>query len=96
MSITRNSVISNISWSTIASASLQVFVFVVGILLARLLEPKDFGVIGMILVITSFATIVQNMGFNASIIQKSEINQSHLNAVFWFNIILGSALLLLL
>ena len=80
---------SGVSWNLISSVSNQVGVFILGIILANLLEPKDFGLITMIIVFTGFARILQEMGFNIALIQKKDLTEDHKNSVFWFNIVIG-------
>lgn len=66
--------------------------FVIGVILARLLSPRDFGLIAMITVITSFVNIFAELGFSAALVQKQDVRQEHLSSVFWLN--LGAGLLL--
>lgn len=61
----------------------------ISVILARLLGPDDFGLIGMILVFTMFAQIFSDMGLAAALIQKPDIEQRHLNSVFWMNVLVG-------
>jgi len=51
--------------------------------LVRLLSPKDYGLVGMVLVFTGFAMSLADMGLGASIIQKTELSDRHLNSVFY-------------
>jgi PST family polysaccharide transporter len=68
--------------------------FVIGIILARLLSPREFGLVAMITVITSFASIFAELGFSAALVQKQDVRQEHLSSVFWLN--LGAGLVLTL
>lgn len=55
------------------------------VLLARLLSPSDFGVMGMVAPIYGFAMMFQDFGLTQATIQKSDINQAQLSALFWIN-----------
>jgi len=68
--------------------------FLIGVILARLLSPREFGLVAMITVITNFASIFAELGFSAALIQRQDVTQEHLSSVFWLN--LGAGLLLTL
>jgi O-antigen/teichoic acid export membrane protein len=65
-------------------------------ILARLLAPSDFGLLGMALVITGIVDLIRDVGTAAAVIQKKELSQSCLSSVFWLNTALGFALTILL
>jgi len=81
--------VSGISWSILSQLTSQFFLLITSIILARLLTPNDFGLIGMITVLTGFANIFMNVGFSSALIQKEKITQEDLSSVFWFNIVCG-------
>jgi O-antigen/teichoic acid export membrane protein len=60
--------------------------------LSRILPPKDFGLLAMATVVTTFATLLRDMGTAAAIIQRETLGDELLNTIFWFNICLGIAL----
>ena len=63
--------------------------FVVSIFLARLLEPSDFGLIAMVMVIVGMATVFTDVGLGAALIQRRKIRSIHYSSVFYFNIVVG-------
>jgi len=69
--------------------------FAISIILARVLSPREFGLIGMILVFTAFASSLSDMRLGAALIQKRAVSDRHLNSVFWLNVGVGSSLTLL-
>lgn len=73
----------------------QVFQFTISVALARLLGPADFGLIGMILVFSGFASSFADLGLGAFIIQKPSVSSEHLNAAFWLNVAVGMMLTIL-
>lgn len=81
--------ISGIEWSAGAQIAKQILQFIISIILIRLLTPKDFGLIGMIMVFIGFASLFSEMGFGAALIQKKEIEERHLSSIFWLNIVTG-------
>ena len=50
--------------------------------LARLLMPDDFGVIGMALIFMDFVKNINELGLSAAIIQRKDITESHLSTSF--------------
>jgi teichuronic acid exporter len=81
--------IAGLFWSFIDSVAGQGIQFLVGIILARILAPKEFGLIGMI---TIFITISQSFidsGFNQALIRKQDCSKVDYSTVFYFNIIVG-------
>ena len=81
--------LSGLGWSGAAQVARQVFQFFIGVILARLLSPQEFGLIGMIIVFTIFANLFSDLGMGAALIQKIDIEQRHLSSVFWVNIAAG-------
>ncbi len=63
--------------------------FVVSIFLARLLEPSDFGLIAMVMVIIGMATVFSDIGLGGALIQRRRVHPVHYASVFYFNIIVG-------
>lgn len=61
-------------------------------ILARLLAPADFGYVAMATVITEFAALFANFGFNNLLIQRRVINRLQIDTVFWASAGLGAAL----
>lgn len=76
-------------WSAVERFSTQIVQFVIGIILARILSPKEYGIIGILLVINSFLQIFIDSGFSKALIQKKDRSTLDYNSVFVFNIALG-------
>ncbi len=54
--------------------------------LARLLTPRDFGLLAMTLVFTGFAAVFVDLGLTAAIVQRRELQERHLSTAFWVNV----------
>lgn len=76
-------------WSGISQFSTQLYQFIVMIILARLLFPEDFGVIGMAVIFTGLVQTINELGLSAAIIHKKNINDNHLSTSFWISLGLG-------
>jgi len=65
------------------------------IVLARLLDPSDFGIVAMVTVVTGVFEIFATGGLSAAAVQKPEISNAEISTLFWFNIAIGVLLGLL-
>lgn len=83
-------------WLGGVKASNAIFQFLILAILARLLTPSEFGLIGMALIVTSFSDIFSDMGFGPAITQKKELSETDIHTGFTYSIIFGFILLLLL
>ncbi len=62
------------------------------IILARLLAPRDFGILALAAVFTGLLRMFGNMGLGASIVQRKEVDDEYLSTAFWANLIAGVTL----
>lgn len=69
--------------------------FIVTIFLARLLEPSEFGLIAMVMVIVSIAFIFTDVGLGSALIQRRRVLPVHYASVFYFNLFVGVVLTLI-
>lgn len=88
--------ISGLTWSFIDSFANQGISFIVGIILARLLTPKEFGLIGMLAIFIAVSQSFINSGFSQALIRKQDCTQKDYSTVFYFNIVVGVFFYLLL
>ena len=58
-------------------------------ILARLLEPNDFGVVSIALIVINFFAVFSDMGLAPAIIQRKDLNEQDLSILFSFTIVLG-------
>jgi len=79
--------IHGILWTGLAKACMQGMLFLIMLVLARLLSPQDFGIVGMAAIITVAISLVNDRGLGTAIIQKADINDEHLTSVFWGGIL---------
>ena len=73
----------------IIQAGLQ---FTVGVVLARLLAPAAFGIVGMAMIAIGFAKLVGDLGFGAAIIQYPDLTTRHIRTAFTGSIVCGALL----
>lgn len=65
------------------------------VVLARLLEPSDFGIIGMILAVTAFAEIFRDLGLSNAVVQAKALTHAQHSNLFWVNLCAGLGMTLL-
>jgi len=87
--------VSGVLWTGMAKMAMQVVLFVVMAILARLVSKDDFGIIGMAAIITVAIGMVNDKGLGMSIIQKRELEELHLSTMFWASIAFGLLLYLI-
>lgn len=77
----------------------QAFKFVIRmgstVVLARMLAPEDYGLLGMVTVITGFIELFKDLGLSAATVQQPQINHKQVSTLFWINIAMGLFLCLL-
>ena len=81
--------ISNIKWSFIESISVKAVTFVLGIILARLLLPEDFGLLAVVNVFYLLVVLLIDGGLKEALIQKKEASFSDYSTVFWLNLVVS-------
>jgi O-antigen/teichoic acid export membrane protein len=77
------------SWSLIDNIASSGITFLAGLVLARLLSPHDFGLLGMITVFIAVSNSLIDSGFGQALIRKTDIKPIDYNTVFYFNVVVG-------
>ncbi len=85
----KHKTVTGLIWSFIDQFANLGITFVVGIILARLLSPREFGLIGMITVFIAVSESFINSGFSSALIRKKDCTQTDYSTVFYFNLIAG-------
>lgn len=85
----RPKTISGVLWSAVERFSLQGVQFVVNIVMARLLLPIDYGMIGMLTVFLQISQTFIDGGFTNALIQRKSKTEIDFSTVFYFNIIIA-------
>ena len=62
------------------------------VVLARLLTPEDYGLFGMVFAIVGFLTVFMDIGLSMATIQKKDLEQDQVNALFWINTVASGIL----
>src|SRR5690606_1545805 len=96
MSNSKIKLLNGVVWKSIQMMINQSFAFIVRLLLAKMLYPEEFGVVGMAVIFTGFVQILTELGIGSSIIQKKDqdLNEKHFSTAFWIGIIWSGGLFL--
>ena len=65
-------------------------------ILARLLTPHDYGLIGMVVVFTGFVAMFKDLGLSLATVQRPEITDEQISTLFWVNVTISVAITLLM
>ncbi len=85
----KDKTIKGVGWSAIDNVAQYAVSFVVSIILARLLSPDDYGLLGLIAVFTAVCSAIINGGFTNALIRKIDVTEDDYNTVFIVNLVVG-------
>ena len=80
---------TGVFWSSIERFSVQGVQFIVMLVMARLLTPEDYGVVGMLAVFIGLAQAFVDCGFSQALIRKKDRTEVDNSTVFYFNIVVS-------
>lgn len=92
----KNKTAKGVVWSALERFSVQGVMFIVMVIMARLLTPKDYGLVGMLTVFIAISQTLIDSGFSQALIRKQNRTEVDNSTVFYFNIGVGIVLYLLL
>ncbi len=88
----RNTTIKGVGWSFTDSLMSQGITFLVGIVLARLLSPEEYGLIGILMIFIVISESIVNSGLSSALIRKQGATEQDFNTVFITNLLLSFAI----
>lgn len=92
----KKQVFSSLFWKFMERGGTQGIQFIVQIILARLLLPKDYGIVALISIFITLANVFVQSGFNTALIQKKRPDESDYSSVFYLSLIVAGLLYTLL
>lgn len=90
------STLTNLSWKFAERIASQLVSFVVSIVLARILEPSDYGSIAMVMIFVTLSNVFVDGGFSSALIQKKDADKLDFSTVFYFSIVFSIFLYVIL
>lgn len=81
--------VNGLLWSCIERFSVQGVQFGISIIMARILTPKDYGLIGMLTIFIALSQSLIDSGFSQALIRKQDRTEVDNSTVFYFNIVVS-------
>ena len=85
-----------LAWSSVDRVAQQVVQLVIGIALARLLSPTDYGLMGMVMIFAALSYVLVEGGFNYALVRTKNLDDRYTNTVFYTNMAVSVTLYLIL
>lgn len=92
MSEIKSRTVNSLKWSSIEKLGQFSIQLVISVILARLLGPQEYAIIGILNIFISIATVLVDAGFSQGLIRKPFCTKEDYNAVFWFNLLMSLCL----
>jgi O-antigen/teichoic acid export membrane protein len=92
----KSNTFSGILWNLFEKIFVQGGSFVINIVLARLLSPDDYGIIGMLTIFIALSQIFIDSGFSRALVQKQNRSETDFSTVFFFNILISAFIYIIL
>ncbi len=81
-----SAVFKGVSWLALFKAASQAFSWSITILVARILDPSDYGLMSMATILTGYIAMFSELGLGAAIIQRPNLTRRELSSIFWFSL----------
>lgn len=92
----KKTMVNALKWSAVDRTLQQGVQFVIGIVLARLLCPADYGLIGMIMIFAQIAYVMVESGLGSALLRTKDITETHYNTMFITNLAISVLMYLIL
>ncbi|MFA5944251.1 MAG: lipopolysaccharide biosynthesis protein [Candidatus Thermoplasmatota archaeon] len=88
----RSSAVRGLAWSSLSYGLRQTVLFIVGVLVARLLLPRDFGVFALASLAIAVLALLHNLGLATALVRDPNLSEAKLSTTFWTNAAIGALL----
>ncbi len=92
----KDKVLKGLFWKIMENGGSQGIQFVIAIILARLLTPAEYGLVGIIMIFITIANVVVQNGFSTALIQKKHSDEVDFSSVFYFSLLIAAAMYVVL
>lgn len=92
----KNRTFNGMKWGLLDNLANSGVTFFVGLILARMLTPTEFGIIGIITIFINISIVIIDGGFATALIRKPDVTKDDYNTVFYVNILISVGLMFLL
>ncbi|HIZ02144.1 MAG TPA: lipopolysaccharide biosynthesis protein [Candidatus Bacteroides merdipullorum] len=92
----KNKTVKGVGWSFIDNLSSSGITFLVGLVLARLLTPSEYGIMAILTIFIAVSNSIVDSGFSNALIRKTDARRVDYNTVFLFNLLVSGFLYVVL
>lgn len=89
-------ILRGLKWTAIERFSNQIIQFLVSIIIARIVSPNDYGILGILLVFINISQVFVDSGFGSSLVYNNKIEDKYLNTTFVFNLSISTIIVIVL
>ena len=82
----KDKTVKGVGWSSVEAILSYGVTFLVGLVLARLLSPEEYGLIGIVTIFTTVMQSVVDSGFSNALIRKNDVSDTDYSTLFYFNL----------
>ncbi len=88
----KQKVLNGLFWKVLENGGAQGIQFVIAIILARLLTPAEYGMVGIIMIFITIANVLVQNGFSTALVQKSRADERDFSSVCYFSLLMAGLL----
>ncbi|MBK7762865.1 MAG: lipopolysaccharide biosynthesis protein [Bacteroidetes bacterium] len=92
----KSKTIKGLVWSSIDKIGVLIISFLIGLMLARMLMPSDYGLVGMLAIFLTISNLLIESGFSSALIQKHTPTNEDYSTIFYFNLVVSIVFYLIL
>ena len=92
----KKKIVKGVAWTSLDQVLTMGFGFVIGVILARILSPSDYGLLAMIAVFNAIAIAFVNSGFSSALVRKPDLTEDDNITAFYFNLIAGALMFIII
>lgn len=92
----RTKIFFSLIWKFLERGGTQGIQFILQMVLARLLTPKDYGTVALITIFIAISTVFVQSGFNTALIQKKDIDEEDISSVFYVSLFIAAIMYIIL
>ena len=85
-----------IFWNILNQGGRTIIGLILTVILTRLLDPRDYGLLALTTVAVGFSAIFIDFGFKKALIQADEVSDTDYSTIFWFNLLIGTVCTLII
>ena len=92
----KNKTINGIRWTTLSTVITLILQLTQLVILSRVLDPIEFGLIAIIMIVVGFSLVFVDMGISNAIIHKKNITREQLSTLYWINLLSGLVIFIII